>query len=377
MTQNIEKLNKVLTYVKDTFVGKDDVVDLLGICLLARENAFLYGPPGTAKSAIVRTLAQTVKDGKNFEYLLTRFTEPNEIFGPFDIRKLKEGELLTNTEGMMPEASMVFLDEIFNANSAILNSLLMALNEKVFKRGKETRHLPALMFVGASNMLPEDEALNALFDRFLIRINVDYVHPELLQQVLLAGRKLENQTETDMPEIFSDEIRELQGFCKSVDLKPVYEVYLNTIISLRNTGIAISDRRAVKLQNLIAASALICGRTEAVLSDLWVLKHVWDTQEQIEILEGIINRTIEKDNSPKSHPQALQNKAPNPEEIMKDVKILVGKWEGGTLSFEEQNVIKDKLRYLQTRCDWIRNHEQKQYIQQEIERLWQKILQSL
>jgi MoxR-like ATPase len=143
---------------------------------------------------------------------LTRFTEPNEIFGPFDIRKLKEGELLTNTEGMMPEASMVFLDEIFNANSAILNSLLTALNEKIFKRGKETKHLPALMFVGASNVLPEDEALNALFDRFLVRINVDYVNPELLHQVLLAGRKLENEEETEVPEIHADEIRELQNF---------------------------------------------------------------------------------------------------------------------------------------------------------------------
>ena len=364
MTQNIEKLNTVLNHVKETFVGKNDVVDLLGICLLARENAFLYGPPGTAKSAIVRTLAKTVKDGKNFEYLLTRFTEPNEIFGPFDIRKLKEGELLTNTEGMMPEASMVFLDEIFNANSAILNSLLMALNEKIFKRGKETKHLPALMFVGASNVLPEDEALNALFDRFLIRINVDYVHPDLLHQVLLAGRKLENNTETETPEILSHEIKELQNLCKTVDLRPIYEVYLNTIISLRNTGIAISDRRAVKLQNLIAASALICGRNEAILSDLWVLKHIWDTEEQIEILEGIINRTIEKDDHPKSHPQALQNKTPNPEEVMKDVKILVEKWNQGSLSFEEQNVIKDKLRYLQTRCEWIRNSEQKQYIQQ-------------
>lgn len=377
MTQNIEKLNKVLTHVKDTFIGKNDVVDLLGICLLARENAFLYGPPGTAKSAIVRTLAKAVKDGKNFEYLLTRFTEPNEIFGPFDIRKLKEGELLTNTEGMMPEASMVFLDEIFNANSAILNSLLMALNEKIFKRGKETKNLPALMFVGASNVLPEDDALNALFDRFLIRINVDYVHPDLLQQVLLAGRKLENNIETETPEILSNEIKELQSLCKSIDLKPIYEVYLNTIINLRNTGIAISDRRAVKLQNLIAASALICGRDEAILSDLWVLKHIWDTEEQIEILEGIINRTIEKDENPKSHPQALQNKIPNPEEVMKDVKILVEKWNSGNLTFEEQNVIKDKLRYLQTRCDWIRNPEQKQYIQTEIESLWQKILQTV
>lgn len=377
MIPNITKLNTVLDYVKNTFVGKNDVVDLLGICLLARENAFLYGPPGTAKSAIVRTLAQTVKDGKNFEYLLTRFTEPNEIFGPFDIRKLKEGELLTNTEGMMPEASLVFLDEIFNANSAILNSLLMALNEKIFKRGKETKHLPALMFVGASNALPEDEALNALFDRFLIRINVDYVNPELLQQVLLAGRKLENTIETEIPEILTEEILALQSLCRTIDLKPIYEVYLNTIINLRNTGIAISDRRAVKLQNLIAASALICGRNEATLSDLWVLKHIWDTEEQIEILEGIINRTIEKDDHQKSHPQALQNRTPNPEEIMKDVTILIEKWNGGTLSFEEQNVIKDKLRYLQTRCDWIKNQEQKQFIQQEIESLWQKILQSV
>lgn len=96
----------------------------------------MLGPPGTAKSAIVRALSESIEGGKNFEYLLTRFTEPNEIFGPCDIRKLKEGELVTNTEGMMPEASLVFLDEIFNANSAILNSLLMALNEKIFRRGK-------------------------------------------------------------------------------------------------------------------------------------------------------------------------------------------------------------------------------------------------
>lgn len=377
MTPDITRLNAVLSYVKETFVGKNDVVDLLGICLLARENAFLYGPPGTAKSAIVRTLARTVKDGKNFEYLLTRFTEPNEIFGPFDIRKLKEGELLTNTEGMMPEAAMVFLDEIFNANSAILNSLLMALNEKMFKRGKESKRLPALMFVGASNVLPEDEALNALFDRFLIRVMVENVQPDLLHQVLLAGRKLEQAADKEIPGITSDEIRHLQDRCRAVDLNPVYEVYLNTIISLRNTGIAISDRRAVKLQNLIAASALICGRTAATKSDLWILKHIWDTEEQIEILEGIINRVIESDEHPQAHPQAMQHKAPDPEELMKDVKALMEKWNTPRISFEEQNVVKDKLRYLQTRCDWIRQGEKKQFVQEEIDKLWQKMLQSV
>jgi MoxR-like ATPase len=372
-----EKLNAVLKDIKETFVGKDEIVDLLGIGLLAKENAFLLGPPGTAKSAIVRALSNGIEEGKNFEYLLTRFTEPNEIFGPFDIRKLKEGELITNTEGMMPEASMVFLDEIFNANSAILNSLLMALNEKIFRRGKETKKLPALMFVGASNVLPEDEALNALLDRFLIRIQCDYVDPDLLHQVLLAGWKLEGNNTEEKPTITADEIRALQLQCRNIDLSPIRKQYVDIVHSLRNTGIKVSDRRAVKLQNLIAASALMCGRTAAVLSDLWVLKYIWDTEEQIEILEGIINQIIEKDDSGKAHPQALYNKAPNAEEVMKEVQYLASKWQDDSLSFEEQNVIKDKLRYVQTRCDWVKNNDQKQYIQKEIEALWQKILQTV
>src|SRR5690606_36929859 len=150
----------VLEPMKRAFVGKDEIIDLLGLCLVARENLFLLGPPGTAKSALVRELARRI-DGRVFDYLLTRFTEPSEIFGPFDIRKLRDGELETNTEGMLPEADLVFLDELLNANSAILNSLLMVLNERVFRRGRETRPLPLLMAVGASNHLPEDEALGA------------------------------------------------------------------------------------------------------------------------------------------------------------------------------------------------------------------------
>jgi MoxR-like ATPase len=371
---SIEKLNRVLTYIKHSFVGKDEIVDLLGISLLARENLFLLGPPGTAKSAIVRLLSQCLEDGKNFEYLLTRFTEPNEIFGPFDIRKLKEGELVTNTEGMMPEASLVFFDEIFNANSAILNSLLTALNEKIFRRGKETRHLPALMFVGASNMLPEDEALQALLDRFLIRVKCEYVDPDLLQEVLLAGWRLESSLPPDKPVISSEEISLLQKDCRNIDLAPVRKQYIDIVHSLRSTGIRVSDRRAVKLQNIIAASALICNRSSAILSDLWVLKYIWDTEEQVEILTGIIDAVIDKDEAGPAHPQALYNKVPDPEELMKEVSFLLTRWEGNALSFEEQNVIKDKLRYVQTRCSWIRNQEQKQYIQQEIDRLWQKIL---
>ncbi len=373
----INKINKIQEYVKACFVGKDDIVDLLTIGLLARENAFLLGPPGTAKSAIVRQLSACIEGGKNFEYLLTRFTEPNEIFGPFDIRKLKEGELVTNTAGMMPEASMVFLDEIFNANSAILNSLLMALNEKIFRRGKETKKLPALMFIGASNGLPEDEALAALLDRFLIRIQCDYVDTDLMEQVLLAGWKIENSIATDLPTITPEEIQKLQAECRQVDLSPVRKKYVDLVHNLRSTGIKVSDRRAVKIQNLIAASALMCGRKEARTSDLWVMKYIWDTEEQIEILAGIIDNVIDKEPDDQAHPQAHFNKVPKAEELIKEVEYLQSKWQNDNLNFEEQNVVKDKLRYVQNRSNWIKNPEHKQHIQAEIDKLWQKMLQTI
>lgn len=377
METKLQKLNDVLSFVKNTFVGKNEIIDLLAIGLLAKENAFLLGPPGTAKSAIIRTLSNCIENGNNFEYLLTRFTEPNEIYGPFDIRKLKDGELVTNTESMMPEASMVFLDEIFNANSAILNSLLMNLNERIFRRGKETRKLPALMFVGASNLLPEDESLNALLDRFLIRIQCDYVSPEMLEGVLIAGWNLEKKEDQAKPSIKPDEIKDLQEITRKVKLDNIRKEYIQAISALRNAGVKVSDRRAVKIQNLIAASATICRRDEAILSDLWVMKHIWDTEEQIELLAGIIDNIIEKDNSSQQHHQALANRTPNAEELMRDINQLKDQWNAGSLSFSEQNVLKDKLRYIQTRSSWIKNIEHKQHIESEIEALWQNILKTL
>src|SRR3954463_15185896 len=183
---------EALTPMKQSFVGKDEIIDLMGVCLVGGENLFILGPPGTAKSALVHELAARL-EGRSFDYLLTRFTEPNELFGPFDIRRLREGELVTNTEGMLPEASLVFLDELLNANSAILNSLLMALNERLFRRGRETRALPVVSFIGASNHLPEDDSLRALFDRFLLRVRSDNVPSERLGDVLASGWQLQHR----------------------------------------------------------------------------------------------------------------------------------------------------------------------------------------
>src|SRR3954463_4162475 len=226
---------EALTPMKQSFVGKDEIIDLMGVCLVGGENLFILGPPGTAKSALVHQLAARL-EGRTFDYLLTRFTEPNELFGPFDIRKLRDGELQTNTEGMLPEASLVFLDELLNANSAILNSLLVALNERVFRRGKETRPLQALMFVGASNHLPEDDALHALFDRFLLRVRCDNVPGERLPDVLMAGWKLAAKGVVKSALHF-DDLRGAQAALAQVEIGTVRQPFAELVHRIRHAGI--------------------------------------------------------------------------------------------------------------------------------------------
>jgi MoxR-like ATPase len=144
---------EVVEPLKQRFVGRDEVIDLIALAVVAGEHLFLLGPPGTAKSALIRQFAAAVQ-GRFFEYMLTRFSEPNEIFGPIDIARLREGTVVTVTTGMLPEAEFVFLDELFNANSAILNNLLTVLNERVYRRGAETHRLPLLSLFSASNHLP-------------------------------------------------------------------------------------------------------------------------------------------------------------------------------------------------------------------------------
>lgn len=375
--ESLMKLNRVLEKLKSTYIGKETVIDLLGIGLIAKENVFLLGPPGTAKSALVRGLSSSFVNGNNFEYLLTRFTEPNELFGPIDIRKLKEGELITNTNGMLPEASFVFLDEIFNANSAILNSLLTALNENIYRRGGQTLKLPTMMFVGASNQLPEDEALEALYDRFLVRVKSDYVSADLLGEVLVSGRKIGANNKHNSTILTIEDIDVLQGLAKSVDLSQIHNAYVDLIHNLRRSGIQISDRRAVKIQNLIAASAVFCNRSIAELSDLWVLKHVWNTEDQIEVLEGLIQAIIESEITNSSHSRASKSHSPNAEELAKEFENLKLSWNEEGLSYADQSIIKDKLRQLQDRTSWLSDQIQKEYLQTKIEDLWKQMLQTV
>src|SRR5687768_18232864 len=222
----------VVDVLKRRFVGRDEVVDLIALAVVAGEHLFLYGPPGTAKSALIRQFATAVR-GRYFEYLLTRFTEPNEIFGPIDLARLREGTVATVTTGMLPEAEFVFLDELFNANSAILNNLLTVLNERVYRRGAETHRLPLLSLFSASNHLPDDDALRALFDRFLLRCQVENLPREATSRLLAAGWALEQDGTSEAP-VSADDLRRMGRKIYEVDLGPVRDSYTEAIHKIRD-----------------------------------------------------------------------------------------------------------------------------------------------
>lgn len=364
--------DEVIQPMKETFVAKDEVIDLLGIALVAGENVFLHGPPGTAKSALVHELCRRLH-GRSFDYLLTRFTEPNELFGPFDIRRLREGDLVTNTEGMLPEASLVFLDELLNANSAILNSLLMALNERIFRRGRESRALPVVSFIGASNHLPEDDALRALFDRFLLRVRCDSVPGERLADVLAAGWKLQHRPAPETAFSF-DDIRLLHGLHSAVEFGETRALLVDLIGRIRSSGMAVSDRRAVKLQRVVAASALLCGRLVARGSDLWVLKHIWDTEEQQEPLRGIVQSML--DALPKAegdHPRARGGDEPDADGLARDLAVLHEQLSVTDLNETALAQARDRLTLLEARTQWVRDGEKRGVLQQTITALWVRL----
>jgi MoxR-like ATPase len=340
--------------LKARFVGRDEVVDLIALAVVAGEHLFLFGPPGTAKSLLVRRFAAAVRC-RYFEYLLTRFSEPNEIFGPVDLVKLRAGVVATVTAGMLPEAEFAFLDELFNANSAILNNLLTVLNERVYRRGAETHRLPLLSAFAASNQLPEDDALQALFDRFLLRCQVDALPRAQLPALLTAGWSIEREPEMDgLPADAptADDLRELTRRAKDVDLSGVLEAYTDAITKVRDLGVALSDRRAVKVLKLVAASAVICGRDAADASDLWVLRYVWDRAEQIGPLASLVSGLLEHARADAPHPRAARPERVDSEALARELEQAERELAPG-LKLAELARLRERVQAVSDRAAWV------------------------
>ena len=291
LTEASRSLREAITDAKRGLIERDSLVEMIALAAVAGEHLLVIGPPGTAKSEAVRRVARAT-GGLYFEYLLGRFTEPSEIFGPVDLRKLKEGALETDTLGMLPEAEIAFLDEVFQGSTAILNTLLGILNERIFRRGHTRIHCPLRVCVGASNALPEDESLAAFADRFLLRAFVDPIADPLLEDLLEGGWLLQHHEASRLANI--EDIDTLALRACQVDLARVRPLLAHTVRILRGAGIALSDRRIVKAQKLIAAAAVLAGRESADESDIWTLVFAVPTREQQSLARDSLREVLDR-----------------------------------------------------------------------------------
>lgn len=284
-------------------VGKEKVMKLGLLSILSGENMILVGPPGTAKSEISRRLREILADSGSetyFEYLFTKFTTPEEIFGPLSIKQLQNDKFERNTEGYMPSSRIVFLDEIFKANSSILNTLLTILNERVFHNGLKREKTPLISLIGASNELPfENDELTALYDRFLIRAVVGYVSDDEIEMLLdIKETDMEipaeiKFTESDLNEIRneSEKVRVTFGIKKTI--MQIRQDY-NKIFAEDNHEI-ISDRKLVKMVKLLKISAYLNGRNKVDFSDLMLLTNcLWNNPENIEKVTKLVLEAVKR-----------------------------------------------------------------------------------
>ncbi len=269
------------------FVEREEEIAGALLAMLAGEHVLFIGPPGTAKSQMAKGMCERLQGGTFYYYLLTRFTSPEEVFGPLSLSSLQNDEFRRRTEGYLPEANIAFLDEIFKANSSILNSLLTILNERRFHNGSEVVEVPILTVYGASNELPDDEeGLAALYDRFLYRFFVTNVQGEEgFLRVLMTGDGVVGATIIGLEDIEKVKTASVQV---GVD-EEVLQAYLSLRKHFRSLGVYVSDRRWNKSLLVLRTAAAAMGRRNVDLTFLPLLQHMlWDSPEQKEGLRQML-----------------------------------------------------------------------------------------
>ncbi len=275
-TPDRARLREVIAAVASGLVERDAQARCLVLAALAGEHVLFVGPPGTAKSELARRLHQVV-GGRYFERLLTRFTVPEELFGPLSLAALDEGRYERDIDGYLPTASIGFLDEVFKANSAILNALLTLLNEREFDQGARRLAVPLVSLVGASNELPDDEALRAFLDRFLFRCAVAPVSDEGFAALLAGGPA----PGAGGPVLTLAELSATRARGDRVLVPPVVREALTDLRAhLREHAVEVSDRRWVRLVRALRVAAAAHGRDAVAVQDLPVLE--WLVAERAE-----------------------------------------------------------------------------------------------
>lgn len=284
---------------------KDTEISLSLLAALAGESVILLGPPGVAKSMVARQLKTAFRDAHSFEYLMSRFSTPDEIFGPVSIQKLKSSDTYERAvDGYLPTADVVFLDEIWKAGPAIQNTLLTVINEKLFRNGNREMHLPLKLLVAASNELPaKGEGLEALWDRFVIRIESRPIKKESNFRAMLLEVKSEERRVRNSNAITAEEYAEWSENINKIGVK---EEVLDVISVIRKSlravnvdeaaerrNIYVSDRRWKNIARLLRASAFMQDREEVDCCDLLPIYHcLWQEPEERDAIRTIVIRAL-------------------------------------------------------------------------------------
>ena len=333
----IERFKLLLREMNRGIYEKETEISLSLLAALAGESIILLGPPGVAKSMVARQLKNAFRDAHSFEYLMSRFSTPDEIFGPVSIQKLKTSDTYERAvDGYLPTADVVFLDEIWKAGPAIQNTLLTVINEKIFRNGNREMHLPLKLLVAASNELPaKGEGLEALWDRFVIRIESRPIKMEknframLLEvksslEVKSEERRVKKQSSTaegkvNSTDLFEDTISDEQigadvsispaeyaEWSQAIDKIGVKEEVLDAISRIRKAlravnvdeaaerrNIYVSDRRWKNIVRLLRTSAFMQDREEVDICDLLPIYHcLWQEPEERDAIRSIVIRSL-------------------------------------------------------------------------------------
>ncbi len=293
------------------FVAREAEVELALVCACAQEPLLLVGPPGTAKSDLVLKLVESLGLGPEdyFEYMLTKFTEPSEILGPIDLEQLKGGRFRRRVEGMLPTAAVVFLDEIFKSNSAILNTLLTVLNERKFYQDGEPVPVAMKLLFAATNDIPEQSELEALADRFVLKIETRPVKDRAFDELVRAGMRNEAlravgarpwadgpASLTDLLKFkrymdlsFADEGEERDRWCP-----PAVFAELRRVVRVLETEdkVYVSDRKVVKLYKLVRTRAFLTHGGAVQHDDLRLLRYIGNQRHELPVVEDKVNRLL-------------------------------------------------------------------------------------
>ena len=311
----IKRFKLLLQEMNRGIYEKETEISLSLLAALAGESIILLGPPGVAKSMVARQLKTAFREAQSFEYLMSRFSTPDEIFGPVSIQKLKTSDTYERAvEGYLPTADVVFLDEIWKAGPAIQNTLLTVINEKIFRNGNREMHLPLKLLVAASNELPaKGEGLEALWDRFVIRIESRPIKLEknfraMLLEVTSEERGVKKQSSAAEGKANSNAItaEEYAEWTERIGKIGVKIEVLDAISAIRKSlravnvdeaaerrNIYVSDRRWKNIVRLLRTSAFMQDREEVDICDLLPIYHcLWQEPEERDAIRNIVIRAL-------------------------------------------------------------------------------------